>query len=345
MPTIIRFRFNHKMPSTSPSRQNNFDFLRVLAALLVLFGHQLALSGQPEITIFPHLSVGTFAVFVFFSISGFLISASWRSDPQVWRFVAKRFLRIWPGFAVVTLLAAFVMGPLVSIYSMEEYFSSPRLYHYLHNLRMSIQYDLPGVFQTNPYPHAVNGSMWTIPLEIRCYLLLLLVGLVRLIKFPSLVFGMTLLFCADVFIFNTVNAPMAWHFIAFFFVGVSLDLYRAWWLPHSRIIFVGLLAIAAILVMLRLYELALLMVLPLASIWFGLQSFTGFNAVGKFGDMSYGLYLYAFPVQQLFFYLQGVTLPFWLGLAVTTLTTVFCAYLSWHLIERPALRLKTYILP
>src|ERR1700737_633890 len=95
----------HHQPATNPVRHvNNFDFLRIFAASLVLISHQHALTGHSEPNVYPGISLGGFGVLLFFSISGFLVSQSWRQDPNAWRFLVKRFLRIWPGLTVVTLL-------------------------------------------------------------------------------------------------------------------------------------------------------------------------------------------------------------------------------------------------
>ena len=96
------------------STRNNFDFVRVAAALAVVASHQFALTGHAEPVLFGLHSLGGMGVLVFFSVSGFLVAQSWDADPHVGRFAARRLLRIWPAFALVILLAALVWGPLMS---------------------------------------------------------------------------------------------------------------------------------------------------------------------------------------------------------------------------------------
>lgn len=99
-------------------KQNNFDFIRVVAALCVVCSHQFALNGLREPSVLNVHSLGGFGVLLFFSISGFLVMQSWAADPNVFRFGARRFLRIWPGFAVVITLTALVLGPCISTLSL-----------------------------------------------------------------------------------------------------------------------------------------------------------------------------------------------------------------------------------
>lgn len=217
------------MSTPEEVRFNNFDFLRIAAAFLVLISHQYALNGLPEPSVF-NMSLGTFGVLIFFSISGFLVSQSWRQDPHVGRFLVKRFLRIWPGLAVVTLIAAFVLGPMVSSLEWRAYFLQPELLDFLRNLKVvTIRYVLPGVFEENIHPKAVNGSLWTIPLEVRCYFVLLFIGMIGLMKKPFLVLFGTLLFGAYYFVlaFDPKNYQV--HFGLYFLAGVCLALFRRRW--------------------------------------------------------------------------------------------------------------------
>lgn len=325
------------------SRQNNFDFLRIVAAFLVLVSHQYALNKLPEPSIF-RMSLGTFAVLIFFSVSGFLVSQSWRQDSSALRFAAKRFLRIWPGLAMVTLVAAFVLGPVVSSLDTRAYYAHPELPDFLRNLKVvTIRYVLPGVFEENVYPRAVNGSLWTIPLEVRCYIALLLIGLVGLMKKPWVVAAGTVLFGA--YYFAVVRDPLnyQYHFGLYFFAGVCLDLFRRFWEDKAVYLLAVAGAISLACHLLDADRVALLFLIPVAAVVIGTRSFPVVNRAGRFGDLSYGIYIYAFPVQQTVLWAVGKTLPFAAGLALSAVVTALCAFLSWHLVEYPALRLKPFL--
>jgi len=330
------------MTSHSDLRHNNFDFLRIVAATLVLFSHQYALSGRPEPSILG-MSFGTFGVLVFFSISGFLVSQSWRQDPHALRFLAKRFLRIWPGLAVVTLVAALLLGPLVSTLAPSAYFSHPGFSDFLRTLKVvTVRYELPGVFEENMYPKAVNGSLWTIPLEVRCYFALLVIAFVGLLKQPLLVLTATL--TSAIYYFYFAHAENFQNYFGlFFFAGVCMDLYRAQWEPRPVYLLAGAVCLALVLYLLQWRGPALLTLIPAAVILCGTRSTPVLRRFGRYGDISYGIYIYAFVVQQTLFWMVGKDFPFIAGMLSSMFVTALCAFLSWHAVEKPALSLKRYL--
>jgi peptidoglycan/LPS O-acetylase OafA/YrhL len=329
------------MNNTGNGRLNNFDFLRIGAALLVLISHQYALNGLPEPAFLNSMSLGTLGVLIFFSISGFLVSQSWRQDPHIARFLAKRFLRIWPGLAAVTLIAAFVLGPLVSTLPWKAYFAHPELPDFLRNLKIvTIRYFLPGVFEQNVYPRAVNGSLWTIPLEVRCYFGLLVVGVLGLLKLPVLALAATIAFAGYYFILAPDPNHYQYYFGLFFFAGVCLDLFRDRWTTRPGYLLGGLGLLAVGCYFAGMGRVGFLLLIPAVTVYIGGLSTSVVRRAGRFGDISYGIYIYAFPVQQTVLWAWGKNLPFLPGLLLTIVITTLCAYMSWHLVERPALSLK-----
>ena len=152
-----------------PRRPNNFDLLRFVAATLVLIDHSFVLTGRHGLPgPFVYETLGGFAVAVFFIISGFLVAGSWQRTPDLGTYAAKRALRIVPAYAAVIALCALVLGPLVTELSLGRYFGHPQTWSYFWNLTFfRLHYSLPGVFSGNPFPHAVNGSIWTLPIEIK----------------------------------------------------------------------------------------------------------------------------------------------------------------------------------
>jgi len=321
-------------------RLNNFDFLRILAASLVLFSHQFALTGSQD-PVFLGDSVGNIGVLIFFSISGFLVAQSWRNDPNWFRFVAKRLLRIWPGLALATLLAACVLGPLVSTRAVHAYFADALFPEFLQNLKlMSIRYYLPGVFETNLYPKAVNGSLWTIPLEIRCYMVLSLLGLVGALKRRWIVLPLALAFAGYYFFVLREPANYQYQFAVFFLYGVALDAFRETWQARPWWLVGPVLAGALLLSLLGQDIAALALAVPALVATVGTASTPVLRRFGRFGDLSYGIYIYAFPVQQSFVWAGGAALPFAVGLVIVMAATAALAWLSWHAVEGPALSFK-----
>lgn len=150
---------------------NNFGALRLVAALFVLRGHMQYLLGQAPIVFFG-AGIENIGVKIFFLIGGYLITKSWCSDPNPIRYATKRVFRIWPPLIVCVAFSAFVIGPLCTQLPLGQYFSSVGLWRYFRILLLYIYYDLPGVFAGNPYPVAVNGSLWTLPIEVFMYLVI-----------------------------------------------------------------------------------------------------------------------------------------------------------------------------
>ena len=150
---------------------NSFDLLRVLAAVAVIFHHVAPLSGRPIVRLFS-TDFGELGVGVFFVISGYLVTASWRRTPALWPFLKKRLLRIEPALAVSLAVTALVFGAYATSLPLADYFRTPQVWLYVarNALLYPVTYDLPGVFAHNPLPLQVNGSLWTLRLEFTCYL-------------------------------------------------------------------------------------------------------------------------------------------------------------------------------
>lgn len=321
---------------------NNFDALRLFAALFVLFSHQHAFIGIPEPLLFGSITWGTLGVMIFFSISGFLVSQSWRNDPHVGRFLIRRFLRIWPGLAVYTLLAACVLGPVATTWDLKNYFSNSEFYEFFENLKLiTIRTYLPGVFVDNPLPKAVAGSIWTIPIEVRMYLILAIFGIIGLLKRPYLIALITVAFGAYYFYLVRDPTDYQFHFAMYFFAGVCFDLFRSKWEGNTRTMTALILATALIVWYLDAPRISLLLAISTLSIVFGCASTYIFNKFGKYGDFSYGIYIYAFTVQQTIVWLAGRHLSLLGGLIASTIFSFIFAVLSWNFVENPALSFKS----
>lgn len=291
------------------------------------------------------VSLGGFCVLVFFAISGFLVAGSWDHDPNVRRFAARRLLRIWPGLLVACLLVALVLGPAVSQLSVREYYSSPLTWRYFAQLNFwEFQSRLPGIFAGNPIQGSANGSLWTIPIEIRCYLALMVVGVLGLMRKTLL---LPIAFVAFAvwffFLFKTgydqpirMNLQMA----VVFFCAAAMYQLRAKWLPHRHLAWLLALATTLSLWFGGMPEIAYTLGLPVMTVLLGTGSLPVLRRTGRFGDVSYGLYIYAYPVQQTVVWLSDNKLPFGWGLALVAIITTGLAWLSWTLIEKPALQLK-----
>jgi peptidoglycan/LPS O-acetylase OafA/YrhL len=327
-----------------PEHSNNFDAIRIVAACTVLYDHHYALTGQHEPDFFGLHSWGIAAVIVFFTISGYLVTASWYSDPSAVRFGLRRFLRLWPAYAVVVVLVAYGLGAWVTRLPLGQYWTHHATFENLSLLVLRMYDGLPGVFENNPLPHASNGSVWTIPLEVRCYAALALAGLLGLMRKP-----LVWLLC--------IAAYMVWFLIkcsadvhgqvlygpelsAFFLAGSALFILLPHWQRRPWLWLLVSSACAWAVWSMGWHYTASLILLPFLVVFCGVRSTPVIRRFGRWGDPSYGIYLYAFPVQQTVIHFLWPRWSFAATLALSALATVALAYASWHGVEKYALRLK-----
>jgi peptidoglycan/LPS O-acetylase OafA/YrhL len=332
---------------------NNFDFIRLAAATMVLCSHQFALLYRPEPHPFGLFPLGTLGVLIFFSVSGYLVAQSWDRDPHVWRFAVRRFLRIWPGLAVVVLLAVFCVGPLFSQLPLSDYFQAAATWKYLLLLCLQVEQSLPEVFKSNPW-HEVNGSLWTIPIEVQWYGILLAAGLCGLLRrrVRLLVLAMVVIYALYIYgVFDVQHNLLAHYprpafgceYGTFFCYGVLLHRWRHVWEGSVVPVLAGLTLLAGILIALDHQYAAVFVLLPFMVVWFGSLSTPLVREAGRYGDLSYGIYIYAFMVQQAVIAVIGLQHSYVVTLSASMAVTLSCAFASWRLIERPALGLKCHL--
>lgn len=326
------------------TQRNNFNLMRLVAAWLVIYGHAWAITGSSGQDLLASLTdfrfAGAIAVDMFFVVSGFLIAASLQRN-SVRGYLISRALRILPALLACVGVTTFVLGPLLS--AAAGYWSQATTWNYFFinaSLLLS-RFQLPGVFATHPLD-VVNGSLWTLPIEAKLYLLLMCAWLLGLLA-PK---RYTPLWAVAI----VVGYALAWHFAplpdhiqkyiactAFFITGSLL------WVNRDRIRLSGWIVLALLVLF------ACLRNSPWAHLpYFGLLTY-GTLYLGlrirlpmiRHTDLSYGLYLYGWPAQQLAWMLpMGKSVS---GNIITaTAIALACAALSWCLVERPALHLKKH---
>lgn len=324
---------------------------------MVIWGHAYSLLGEPGLPIFFSVSVSTYAVKIFFVLSGYLVVASWVNDPNLYRFAAKRALRILPALIAVVCLSALILGPLVTTLPLGDYFTSHVFKAYFENIFFYIHYTLPGVFENNIYPLAVNGSLWSLPAELAMYILVFIAGMVSL-AFSGRAFSyLWAIFSLIILIFNynefTLNRELFAGVIVYatlvtatlevapyFMVGGCIYLWRDL-IPRSTV--AAVLSIAAGWVMSNMnwpVETVLIFITSYSVITIGSMNTPFFREFGRYGDISYGVYLYGFPVAQTLSFIFGHDITFNEHLLWTMAISYLLAFASWHLIEKRALRLK-----
>lgn len=344
-----------KLAELARGRDNNFNLIRFAAALAVLISHSFALatgSGDAEpLRVTYGFTWGDIAVDVFFVTSGFLVTASLLSRKNAMSFVWARALRIFPALWAMLALSVFGIGLWLTSYGPHAYLAAHQTWKYLIDnaiLFRGIQFELPGLFASNPMQYAVNGSLWTLQPEVQMYAILLGVWIVcalararRVIALESSIVAIAVV-SGVIYFFHGVFVDELHQFprLAFmFFTGASCYVLK------DRIelrwqIFVALLAIALVCALNRT-EFFFALNLSLAYlVFYAAYCFGGWiRAFNKAGDYSYGIYIYAFIVQQtLACLIRGISVAklMWLSAIITLLLAV----LSWHLIEKRALALK-----
>ncbi|OUD12530.1 acyltransferase family protein [Thioflexithrix psekupsensis] len=347
------------------ARQNNFDLIRFVAATMVIFAHAYVLThGNDEQELLHQITqhqmtFGTLGVAIFFVISGFLISQSYERSANIWIYIKARILRIFPALIVVLLLTVFLFGPVMTQLSFMEYFTSSKTYRYLTGIFLfPVHYHLPGVFENNPYPKAVNGSLWTISYEMLCYVMVAFLGVLGLMRWRGLLLVILLgLFVFRLFWFEELFVlEKKWNFwfrgigfsqlielVNYFLAGTVIYLYREKVILHHYLALLAMIILGVASVMGGL-EAWFIIAGSYLIIYIAFTPYIRCHHFAHYGDFSYGLYIYAFPVQQTLVYLSGATWHPLLNAFVSLPVVLFFAVLSWHLIEHSALQLKNVVL-
>jgi Predicted acyltransferases len=333
--------------------QNNFTFLRALAATLVIYGHSFALAPNPcgtcadlvrSLTHFAAAHV--VGVMVFFTISGFLIASSYLRSACLSKFLLSRALRIYPGLVICLSVTVLLIGPLFTKLSLVDYFRSEvTAGYFMTNLGLySTAYELPGVhFSATTHGTSVNGSLWTIPLEVRLYLCIALAGMTGILRSRkaanTMVILLGIIIMTDPARFPLTGENSATHSLIFCFVaGTCFFINRQFIWVDGRIL-VLMVVVAGIA--LPINKSAFTFISAAAVIYgvFCLAYAPKIPIPRWLGDYSYGIYLYGFPIQQMIAFLQPESGPYQL-MAISIPAAWLAGALSWQLVEHPLMNLR-----
>jgi peptidoglycan/LPS O-acetylase OafA/YrhL len=344
-----------------------FDWMRLLLSTSIIGWHTIALSygshAQRFYLLSPFWRPPVVAILgLFFCLSGFLVAGSLERCRTPISFAGLRIIRIFPALVVEVLLSALILGPLLTHYSLKMYFMDWQFKVYLLNMFGLVHYFLPGVFPNNPVPHIVNGQLWTVPFELKCYEILLLISVLGFYKYKRLLIGVVAVIAAYVvyregFVGYTPTTAVetqlilaGYELVLCFILGVGLFRFRdrvIWsaWLGAAS----GL--VAALLLVLPLYggfSMSLgtsLAPIPLSyfTVYLGLLNPPKLGLLFG-GDYSYGLYLYGYPIQQAVASAGDWTHHWYISLSIALPLSAGVAYFSWHYIEKPFLSRKALLM-
>ncbi len=324
------------------TQRNNFNLMRLVAAWLVIYSHAWAITGAPGHDLMGTLtgfrSAGALAVDLFFVASGFLIAASLQRN-SARGYLVSRGLRIVPALFVCVGLTTFVLGPLLT--TAAGYWSQSTTWNYfLVNVSLLLsRFQLPGVFTLHPLD-VVNGSLWTLQIEAKLYVLVMIAWLLGLLA-PKRYTPLWALAILAGYALAWHNWPLPDHIqkytecTAFFITGSLL------WVNRDRVCLSGWVVLALLVAFVTLRSgpwahLPYFGLLTYGSLYLALQVRL---PMIRHTDLSYGLYLYGWPAQQIAWMLPaGKSIAG--NIIIATTIALTCAALSWFVVERPALRLK-----
>jgi peptidoglycan/LPS O-acetylase OafA/YrhL len=332
-------------------RSNSFDVLRMLFALLVAVAHGISAhtGWQP---LLGSSGIGDFGLDGFFVLSGFLVTRSWFRLESFPRFAWHRFLRIMPGFWVCLVVVAFVAAPVAAALQgmspLHAFTGTPSAWTYvLENAGLLIvHYDIAGILADLPKESSFNGSLWTLAFEAFCYAIVGVLGALGLLRRrPALVPAAAAVLLA-LTAMQEAGLPVLLNervirLVLMFLLGAAAYLYA------DRIPLRGGLAAGAaglFLLSLALFDdYRVLGAVPLAYLY--LWAGASLPAMRMRADLSYGIYIYHWPLQQILMLTALAAAPTAVFVPVSIALAVLPAAASWYLVERPALRHKDSPLP
>jgi len=338
----------------SPDR-NSFGLLRFAMATLVLVSHSYLYAAGTSAAepLQPWLgrSLGECAVRVFFILSGVMVAQSFDRSRSLVDFTVARVLRIFPALIACVLVVAFVLGPIVSALPATEYFKSPELYGYaIKTLTLATgSAPLPGVFETNAYAGYVNSSLWTLKYEVACYVALGVLGAAGLFdqKLRWLAVAALGGMVATVSLSLPANpddygfTQNLRYFVVYFYGGVLAYLLRDY-LVITGALLLPLFLIFVASVRTPFAEVAAMLFLGYGALWAATKACGPLRALCNHTDASFGIYIFAGPVQQTLLWLFPAISPVGLTLAAFAIVLPL-AIASWRIIEKPSLQLRPVV--
>jgi peptidoglycan/LPS O-acetylase OafA/YrhL len=336
-------------------RENNFDFLRFFAATYVVIKHSFDLLKIKEDYFLRKIThTLEFGVPVFFVISGYLIYQSATKSNSWINYFWKRSLRIFPGLVACVLFVTFIVGPLLTSLPLSIYFQSAQTYCSLKTITIyKLCLHLPGVFESNPNS-STNGSLWTLRYEFTFYILLAVAIITKINRYRYLLLLLVLSYPIFIMILgkkveylNHSSIYLLKHNIKFFFEwgyyflsGVVIFLFKDEFNKHKKVILVMVIILVFIMLSSTQFSsISFKYILPVSIFLFAYAPI-GLSNFAKYGDFSYGMYIYAFPIQQSIIHITNANISVNGMILYSLVITLFFSVLSWHLVEKPFLKLK-----
>lgn len=343
-----------------------FDFVRILLSCTIVINHVAHLTGNRWIINSPLWIIEYSLVPMFFALSGFLVSGS-ALRLTLSNFLINRGLRIVPALAVDIFFCALIIGPLLTKVGLIEYFTHPDFFRYFLNIVGWIHYDLPGLFYDNP-TNRVNGSLWTVPFEIACYIVMsgfMVFGIIRrrmLVALATAIF-LCVGIISQVAIADGIVTGLVAKIANFFFVSRGAQLVAAFMMGilmyqfryniyySKKLVLISFTVVLVGAYILNIESVSsvynrfiMLPAIVYITIWLGVTPVSIPNLFHR-GDYSYGIYLYHYPLAQVIIALLPISIltnsgGFLMVSAFTIISVSAFSAFSWHYIEKPVLGLR-----
>lgn len=324
---------------SSKIRNNNLNLIRFIAATLVIISHSFPITqgdnSNEILYILTHgqEKLGSLSVKIFFIVSGFLITQSWYRKNNIKDFIKARILRIFPALIISLFITVFIIGLICTNLTKKEYLSNINTYKYLTSISLiKIQYELPGVFDNNILKGVVNGSLWTLYYEFICYCLVAILGRLSILK------KYCIIFFSITFTLSILKSSNFLLLTSYFFVGSLIYIYRSKIKLDFKIFILSLIS-TFVFGYCELLKIILPFTLSYIVMYLAFNKNIKMYKFGTKNDVSYGLYIYSFPIQQMIVhYLKNM--PWYYNFISSFIITLLISYISWNLVEKPIMKYK-----
>ncbi|MFT3788728.1 MAG: acyltransferase [Tepidisphaeraceae bacterium] len=338
--------------SLRKSHANNFDFLRIFLACLVVVSHSFVLSqgteeNEPMRRLTPQLiTFGSIAVNGFFIISGFLITQSWEASVGVLDYFVKRIARIYPAFIVACIVGLFIIPKLSIGTWWNEGSPSPKMAVF-DVLRLRGVWNVKAL-PDNPFPFITNGSLWTISYEFLCYVGVAILGLLTLLRRRGVLLTLFAASLVLTYLYDSQTLTWEWkkpwtffgtitiwaRFAPMYLAGMVFYVFRDRIPLNLPLAIVAAALLAGVAFVPHTWCVALPTLGAYLIFWFAFCPAIRLHRTAAWGDFSYGVYLFSFPLQQLIVTWFGGRIHWSTLLAISLPGSILVAALSWHLVER-----------
>lgn len=327
-------------------RENNFDFIRLILASMVVVNHCYLLTGRDDLLnklTNGQANLGSLAVESFFVVSGYLIFISLKNSKSIVSYLWKKIVRIFPGL-IALLIVSLILMPF--FYNGKNIFKETTYWSYfLNNLSLyNIQYNVDYVFNNQ----TVNISLWTLSYEFTLYLSIALLFYIRKKKYVYIILLIGFIFSYYFSLFHpnlfskyfrtlNLNSQDIYRLSAYFIAG-SLITYLKLQSRFFSLLIIPLSVIIMLSAYVNMYNIITPVTLPLLILIIGTSNCSSLKWLTRNGDISYGVYIYGFFLQQIIH--NTLNLNIWMFCALSLLATFVFAYASWKYIESPSLKFK-----